>query len=91
MIANRNSCSLKFRFLVYLLSLPLAGCSRAPSLDLLGSFFPAWLICFAAAVVLTALTRLALLRFQMRLDLPLLAYPSLTTFLTLALWLVFFA
>jgi len=26
----------------------LIGCSRAPSFDILGSFFPAWLLCLAA-------------------------------------------
>ncbi len=38
-----------------LLSLP--GCGVAPSVNILGSFFPAWLICIVAGVVLTILTR----------------------------------
>jgi YtcA family len=68
----------------------LAGCSRAPSLDILGSFFPAWLVCFIAAILLTTICRFVLLRFHMKLDLPLLAYPSLTAFFTFALWLILF-
>jgi hypothetical protein len=68
----------------------LAGCSRAPALDILGSFFPAWLVCFAAAVLLTALSRLVLSRLHMKVELPVLAYPSLTAFFTFALWLIFF-
>jgi hypothetical protein len=87
------SANAKSRFMscaAALASLFLAGCGRAPSLDILGSFFPAWLVCFAAGVVLTALTRTVLLRFQMKMDLPVLAYPSLTAFLTFALWLIFF-
>jgi fructose-specific phosphotransferase system IIC component len=68
----------------------LAGCGRAPSVDILGSFFPAWLVCFAAAVLLTALSRYVLLGFHMKLELPVLAYPSLTAFLAFALWLIFF-
>ena len=68
----------------------LAGCSRAPSLDILGSFFPAWLVCFIAAILLTTICRLVLLRFHMKLDLPLLAYPSLTALFTFALWLILF-
>jgi hypothetical protein len=68
----------------------LAGCEQAPAVDLLGSFFPAWLVCFAAAVLLTVLGRLALIRLHMKVDLPILGYLSLTAFLTFALWLIFF-
>jgi hypothetical protein len=77
-------------FLVSLSALPLASCSRAPSVDILGSYFPAWLVCLALAVLLTALTRLVLLRFHMNLDLAILAYPSLAALFTFALWLIFF-
>jgi hypothetical protein len=58
--------------------------------DLLGSFFPAWLVCFVVAVLLTALSRSVLLRFHMKFDLPVLAHLSLTAFFTFVLWLVFF-
>jgi len=75
---------------LYFVALPLAGCSRTPSVDILGSFFPAWLVCLAAASLLTALTRLALMRIQVKVDLPVLAYPSLAALLTFALWLVLF-
>ena len=81
------------RFLTYLLALaPLlfASCRRAPAVDILGSFFPGWLVCLVAAVLLTAIGRLVLLRFHMNFDLPVVAYPSLTAFLTFALWLIFF-
>jgi hypothetical protein len=70
--------------------LPLASCSRAPSVDVLGSFFPAWLVCLTVSVLLTALTRLVLLRFHMNLDLAVLGYPSLAALFTFALWLIFF-
>ena len=78
------------RLLVYLVVFLLAGCSRTPSVDILGSFFPAWLVCFAAASLLTALTRLILVRLHMKLDLPVLAYPALAALLTFSLWLMFF-
>jgi YtcA family len=80
----------RLAFLVSLSALPLASCSRAPSVDIVGSFFPAWLVCLTLAVLLTALTRLVLLRFHMNLDLPVLAYPSLAALFTFALWLIFF-
>jgi YtcA family len=68
----------------------LVGCSRAPSVDLLGSFFPAWLVCFIVAIVLTALVRLLVTRLHVKVALPMLAYPGLAAFFTFALWLVFF-
>jgi hypothetical protein len=67
-----------------------AGCSRAPSVDILGSFFPAWLFCLVVAMLLAALIRLAMLRARVKVALPILVYPSLTVLLTLALWLIFF-
>jgi hypothetical protein len=90
MITIPHKSSAKYRLLLDLVALPLAGCSRTPSVDILGSFFPAWLICFAAASLLTALTRLVLMRLQVKLDLPVLAYPSLAALLTFALWLMLF-
>ena len=78
------------RLLVYLVVFLLAGCSQTPSVDILGSFFPAWLVCFAAASLLTALARLILMRLHMKLDLPVLAYPALAALLTFSLWLMFF-
>ena len=79
------------RFLPLLLVAPLlAGCSRAPSVDVLGSFFPAWLVCFLVSIVLTALVRLALLRLRVKAALPVLAYPSLAALFTFLLWLIFF-
>ena len=66
------------------------SCGRAPAVDILGSFFPAWLLCLVVAILLTAIGRLVLLRFHMNFDLPVVAYPSLTAFLTFALWLIFF-
>jgi hypothetical protein len=68
----------------------LTGCSRAPSFDILGSFFPAWLACFAAALLLTVAARWVLARLKIALAFPVVTYPSLTALFTFALWLVFF-
>jgi fructose-specific phosphotransferase system IIC component len=79
------------RLLPLLLVAPLlSSCSRAPSVEVLGSFFPAWLVCFIVAIVLTALVRLALLRLRMKAALPILVYPSLAALFTFLLWLIFF-
>ena len=68
----------------------LTGCGRAPSFDVLGSFFPAWLACLALGLVLTAAARWLLLRLHMVIALPVLTYPSLTAVFAFALWLAFF-
>jgi hypothetical protein len=81
------------RFVTYVLALaPLlfTSCGRAPAVEILGSFFPAWLVCLVAGILLTVIGRLVLLRFHMNFDLPVVAYPSLAAFLTFALWLIFF-
>ena len=90
MRATGKRRTVRLGFLSSLSALPLASCSPAPSVDVLGSFFPAWLVCLTLAVLLTALTRLVLLRFHMDLDLAVLAYPSLAALFTFALWLIFF-
>ena len=69
---------------------PLAGCSRAPSFDILGSFFPAWLACLGAGLLLTVVSRWLLSRLGIALALPVLAYSSLTALFTFALWFVLF-
>jgi len=89
MTALRDSRFL--RLLPPLLVAPLLlGCSQAPSVDVLGSFFPAWLVCFLVSIVLTALVRLALLRLRVEAALPMLVYPSLAALFTFMLWLIFF-
>jgi len=90
MSAPSNVRSRIHRLLLFLTAPLLASCSRAPSVDILGSFFPAWLICLVVAIVLTTLVRLALLRLHRKLALPILVYPFLTAFFTFALWLIFF-
>ena len=64
--------------------------TRAPSFDILGSFFPAWLVCLAVGLLLTVAARWLLLRLRIVIALPVLTYPSLTALFTLALWLAFF-
>jgi NhaP-type Na+/H+ or K+/H+ antiporter len=71
-------------------TLGLTNCGRAPSFDIVGSFFPAWLACFTLGLVLTVATRWLFRRLHIALALPVLAYSSLTALFTFALWLAFF-
>ena len=87
-MSERNGRLLMSLFL--LAPLLLASCSRAPSFDILGSYFPAWLICLALSVVVTVVIRWLLLRFQIGIVFPIVVYPSLTALLAFGMWLVFY-
>jgi hypothetical protein len=89
MNVSRCGCELKYSLVpAWLL---LTGCRRSPSFDVVGSFFPAWLFCLAAAIVLAVLARWLLMRFRIELAPPILIYPSLAAALAFALWLIFFS
>lgn len=68
----------------------LTSCGRAPSFDVLGSFFPAWLVCLASGLVLTAGARWLLAHIQIGIVFPVLTWPSLTALFSFALWLALF-
>lgn len=65
---------------------------HAPSIDIAGSFFPIWMLCFLSAVVLTAAARLLLIRAGIEGELGprLLIYPSMVTLFASSIWLIFF-
>ena len=71
----------------------LAGCRRAPTFNILGSFFPAWLMCLFAGIVLAALANRLFVRFALDKEIlwPVVVYPCLALFFACALWLVFFS
>lgn len=75
------------------LTLTSAGCSRAPSLNVLGSFFPAWILCGILGIVLTVVARQLFVRanFEKQLSPLILVYPCLAAFFTFSIWLVFFS
>jgi hypothetical protein len=74
------------------LALPSAGCQRAPSIDVIGSFLPVWMLCLTVAVALSFLVRYFLLRYRMESEVGPLAlfYPCVVIFFTCTLWLLFF-
>ena len=78
------------RYAMAFATLLLTGCGRAPAVDILGSFFPAWLVCLVVAILFTAIGRFVLLRFNLNVALPVIFYPSFTAFFTFGLWLIFF-
>ncbi|HUA39115.1 MAG TPA: YtcA family lipoprotein [Candidatus Sulfopaludibacter sp.] len=69
----------------------LSGCSRSPTFDIVGSFFPAWLVCLFLGILLAAVTHWLLLRLKIAVVFPVLVYPSLAALFTFLLWLLFFS
>jgi hypothetical protein len=69
------------------------GCSRAPSFNILGSFFPAWILCGVIGILLTVGVRILFVRlkFEQELSPLILVYPCLAAFFTFSVWLLFFS
>jgi hypothetical protein len=63
-----------------------------PEINLVGSFFPSWMLCAAIGLVVTLLARRVLVRVGVDpyLGPPVLVYTSLAVLVTLALWVTFF-
>lgn len=68
------------------------GCSRAPSVDIIGSFFPVWMVCLTIAIVLACILRLVLLRYRFESEIGPVAlfYPAVVILFSCLLWLIFF-
>ena len=73
--------------------LSTSGCAVVPSVNILGSFFPAWLISIFIGVVLTVLTHQAFViaRIAPYVRPAAAAYVGLILLWTLTAWLVVFA
>jgi len=77
---------------VCLLVLPGLGCSRAPTFNILGSFFPAWILCGIVGILLTVVVRVLFVRanFEQQLSPLIVIYPCIALFFTFSIWLLFF-
>jgi hypothetical protein len=72
--------------------LALCGCQYAPNISILGSFFPAWLLCIVVGILLTAFSRWLLVRMKLATEIEwtIVVYPCLALFFACTLWLIFF-
>jgi YtcA family len=70
----------------------VAGCGFAPSVNVLGSFFPAWLICIVIGMVITIVTRRVFVAMGIESNLgpAVLVYPCLAGLWIFATWLLLF-
>jgi hypothetical protein len=70
----------------------IAGCSRSPTIDILGSYFPSWLVCIAIAIVLTFLAHVYAAKTGLTEQLwpsPI-VYSALLCLFSCSLWLILF-
>jgi len=73
-------------------ALLLGGCSHAPNIDIIGSFFPVWMLCLVIAIPLAFGVRALLMRYEFENQVGPLAlfYPCVVILFTSLLWLIFF-
>ena len=78
--------------LAAILVFALTGCARSPSLNVLGSYFPGWLACMVAAILVTALVRFVLNRLQWEQRVPALPlfYFAIALLIACLIWLIVF-
>ena len=70
----------------------LSGCERVPSVNLLGAFFPSWMLCIVVGIAVALLGRYVLVATGLDpwIGPRALVYPALALAATLATWLIFF-
>ncbi len=70
----------------------VAGCSRAPSIDIAGSFLPSWMFCLLGGLGAAGLVHWQLLqrKLQSRVEPVVVFYPSVAVAVACLLWLLFF-
>lgn len=68
----------------------LTGCNAAPSQNILGSYFPSWMICALIGLVVAVLVRqiFAVAGIDRTLPVPLLVYLAIATAAAFATWLI---
>lgn len=72
--------------------MPIGGCNASPSQNILGSFFPAWLLCAAIGLAAAIIGRwvLTVAGIVPHLLLPPLTYLAIAVAVTLLAWLTWF-
>lgn len=71
----------------------LSGCQRAPTFSIVGSFFPAWLFCIIAGILLAWGAHWLFVRLELEKNIKpsILVYPCIAAFFAFTLWLVIFS
>jgi YtcA family len=68
------------------------GCQRAPAFNIVGSFFPGWMVCVVFGIIFAVCIRGLLNHIDLERDVrpPILIYPCVALSFALTIWLVFF-
>ncbi len=76
-----------------LLMCTMCGCNGSPSRNILGSYFPSWMVCALAGLVVALIARVALKATGLLAELPapLVVLLSIGCATTFALWLLWLA
>jgi hypothetical protein len=71
----------------------LTGCSSSPSRNILGSYFPSWMICALIGLAATVAVRALLTKLGIDavLPIPVAVYLAFATAFSLAIWLLWLA
>ena len=75
------------------LLLALTACSAAPSRNILGSYFPSWMICALVGMGATVVLRVALVKLGIDAELPapVVIYMAFAIAVSLGMWLLWLA
>lgn len=75
------------------LSMTMSACSASPSRNILGSYFPTWMMCALLGIVFVIVIRGVLMKtgVDASLPMPVIVYLCMWTAATLAIWLVWLA
>lgn len=90
---KRRYWTISWRIGAFGLPMMVGGCSRAPSFNILGSFFPSWLLCIVAGIVLASICYGIFVRMKLEKDIQpaIVVYPCLALFFCFTLWLILFS
>jgi len=71
----------------------LGGCGRAPSFNILGSYFPAWLVCILVGIAAASLVSFLLTKFKIPhlIRWTIVVYPCLAASIAFSIWLFLFS
>ena len=71
----------------------LTGCGRAPTFNILGSFFPAWLFCLVAGIIMAVVANRVFVHYKIDREIvwSIIVYPCIALFFACTTWLIFFS
>ncbi|ASG18469.1 hypothetical protein DU258_19850 [Salmonella enterica subsp. enterica] len=68
----------------------LSGCSLSPAIPVIGAYYPGWLFCIIASLIVTLITRRIIQRIAKNLSYAGIVYTAIFALYAMLFWLVFF-